>query len=52
MRNDESEPKNPHPEHREFIMTGCTSEEWQKMFGDNDEEEEEVRPWTEGRGRE
>ena len=39
------------PAHREFIMTGCTDEEWQKMFGGNDEEEEEARPWSEVRGR-
>ena len=27
------------PSHREFIMTGCTSEEWQKMFGDSEDRE-------------
>ena len=35
------------PALREFIMTGCTDEEWQKIFGGNDEEEEEARPWSE-----
>lgn len=29
------------PAHREFIMTGCTDEAWQKMFGGIDEEDEE-----------
>lgn len=32
------------PAHRESIMTGCTDEEWQKLFGNNEEEENDGLP--------
>ncbi|GDY02188.1 hypothetical protein LBMAG49_15170 [Planctomycetota bacterium] len=32
------------PAHRESIMTGSTDEEWQKLFGNNEEEENDGLP--------
>lgn len=34
------------PDEREFMMTGCTPEDWEDMFGD-DWDEDDVGDWDE-----